>query len=219
LRAIHCYGCFAHPQALSFTETELVLLPMPPNRTPIALVAIGLLCTIGSADAAPIERNLNAYFIGTELLIAAVCLTIGCLVIARARNNRRKAQACLKWPTVMGKILSSTASMRIQPIVEYGGIGYFVPEVRYTYQVDGTRYESNHLQFGFDRFSAGSKRRAGAIAARYPVNAEVPVYFDPANPSVAVLMQGDIGSRRSMFSGITLICLALIALAFSAYSI
>jgi len=61
-------------------------------------------------------------------------------------------------------------------------------EVEYTYTVKEQRYKSQNLHWG----SAYRLTRAGAAeeVARYPVGAEVEVYYDPDAPSDAVLERG-----------------------------
>lgn len=60
-------------------------------------------------------------------------------------------------------------------------------EVVYEYQVGGETYTANTVHTGN---TAVGPRQAQRIADRYPIGADVPVYFDPANPKEAVLEPG-----------------------------
>jgi hypothetical protein len=59
-------------------------------------------------------------------------------------------------------------------------------DVGYDYVVDGQSYRGQRVAFGYRGLS-----RAGAedVVARFPTGASVPVWYDPARPERAVLMQ------------------------------
>jgi hypothetical protein len=55
--------------------------------------------------------------------------------------------------------------------------------VRFLYEVDGRKYES-------DRVSTGSSSASVRDVPNYPMGARVTVYYDPADPELAVLEPG-----------------------------
>lgn len=63
--------------------------------------------------------------------------------------------------------------------------------VTYTYSVDGRELKGTRFRTNIVGSNTGTAERH---AAAFPVGKEVPVYYDPANPSDAVLVKGPIGS-------------------------
>jgi Protein of unknown function (DUF3592) len=58
--------------------------------------------------------------------------------------------------------------------------------VLYTYHVGGREYRSTRLYVG-NPVLRGGDRIARALAAKYQVGKAVPVYYNPANPAIAML--------------------------------
>ena len=111
---------------------------------------------------AAIVIGMLALIAGTVVGVAAVAM------IAVARTSRR-------WPTVPGRIVRS--EIRDGRAV-----------IRFVYTVQGEEHE------GFD-VAAGDwpYRSAGSAVRRvqqYPVGAQVNVYYNPSQPSVAMLVPG-----------------------------
>ena len=86
------------------------------------------------------------------------------------------------------------------------------PRVTYTYDVAGTQYQGERINFSFaDIFD---KKEAEAALAPYPLNAKVLVYYDPANPSQSSLELRHTGLASGIFVGLiiflpTCLCLAV----------
>lgn len=104
--------------------------------------------------------------------IGVVMLVAG-LLIARTPGKSKD------WPTAIGQILASTISYRRRS----GGGRAPYPLVMYLYQVEGRQYQSQRIYFGGE---VGGSAMTG-ILKKYPVGAEVPVYYNPQNPADAVL--------------------------------
>jgi len=117
------------------------------------------------------------------LFCAAAGLLLSLFLIA----NRRKAMAAARWPTAMGKILSSVAEAHRTLVPSGRGqtVTVWAPVVEYSYSVDGRDYHGSRLAFGAD--VTGPQAFAEATVVRYPAGQQVTVHFDPANPSFAVL--------------------------------
>lgn len=96
-----------------------------------------------------------------------------------------RAYRSASWPTTYGLIVESTSA--------YGcrrqGSGHR-PRVRYTYEIDGAKYQSRQFQIG--AASCYSSRAAKAIQDQFPVAATVKVAYDPQDPSEAVLIVGKV---------------------------
>lgn len=59
------------------------------------------------------------------------------------------------------------------------------PLIRFRYEVNGRSYESTTLSLGGKTF--GGRGDMSAYVSKYPRGATVEVYYDPADPSVAIL--------------------------------
>lgn len=84
------------------------------------------------------------------------------------------------WPTADARVLSSSVK------VNHDSDGSTNrPLIRYEYQVDGKKLESD--RYSFSVWSIGSRDWADRIVDRYAVGTVHPCYYDPARPSEALL--------------------------------
>jgi hypothetical protein len=100
----------------------------------------------------------------------------------------REVRQASHWPSTTGKVIASRVeSHKKSP----GDSGYDFhdtevinePLVEYEYRANGHKYRSRRVTIG----EKTSGFELEAIFARYPVGADVRVYYDPANPRTAVL--------------------------------
>ena len=91
---------------------------------------------------------------------------------------RRRMAAVSQWPATMGNVMMSTIERRSS---EDGYTDY--PVVQYSYQVGGQAYESYKLAPGPEVGGTGARK----VISKYPVGAQVMVFYDPQNPAEAVL--------------------------------
>jgi len=88
-----------------------------------------------------------------------------------------------KWPTTDGIIFHST----VDSYREHDSTMH-KPLVQYKYTVNGVNYSSNRVRFGVISTSDGGY--ANEVVNRYPVGKTVKVYYNPDNPSEALLEPG-----------------------------
>lgn len=93
--------------------------------------------------------------------------------------TRRKVSKASTWPSTLGTVTESRIQMRSNS--DGGRTSY--PLVRYAYQIMGRAYESLKVMPGMDVGGSGAHR----VVSRYPVGAQVMVYYNPENPSEALL--------------------------------
>jgi hypothetical protein len=91
---------------------------------------------------------------------------------------RRKMATVSQWPSTMGVVQMSTIEQRSS---DDGYTDY--PVVQYSYQVGGQSYQSMKLAPGPEVGGSGAR----GVVAKYPVGAQVMVFYNPQNPSEAVL--------------------------------
>ena len=121
---------------------------------------------------------------GKLILIAVI--TLFAVLGWRAWQMR---QASPQWPSVMGEMLSARAVARNETGDGSGhDMHMWHSEVRYRYVVQGQSYTGNRLRaFGYNHSSEAESLKE---LAPFPVGKPVKVYYDPAKPSVSVLIPG-----------------------------
>jgi hypothetical protein len=122
--------------------------------------------------------------------------------------NIVKGSASNDWPTTRGEVLTSEVQSRLETSDSSSGSGsrrrrktttttVYWAEMKYSYVVEGVSFEGARVDYGME--SRSSKRtRADEIVALYPVGEEVLVYYDPSDPSEAVLEPG-VGADAFLF--------------------
>ncbi len=151
--------------------------------------------------------------------IGVVLAVTGLIVLGFGMRRMGQASRRRKWPTTPGSIRSSTTVARIAPALPQHGEDeedaaarppqtLHRPEVTYTYTVDGKTYTGTAL--GLDTVEVSNERMAREHAARYVPGAPVTVYYDPENPSRALLEPG-IHSDSWLIPGAGAACLIVAA--------
>ena len=130
------------------------------------------------------------------ILVATISLVLGV-------NNYCRAKACLDWPSVEGKI---TVSELVYGIADDSAD----LEFEYEYEVDGESYVSDKVDFG-EPFATGlSEHVYIRQVQKYKKDSGVTVYYDPEDPSMAVL-------ERDVEAGILYYIIAGALIFFAAY--
>ena len=107
------------------------------------------------------------------------------VVALRLSSLGREAQG---YSRTRGRVVVSLVD-EVPEIIEQGG-PKFRALIRYTYDVQGRSYESDRIAFGSSVDSGTSDSRyAREWVERYPAGSEVDVWFDPRDPSRAVLIR------------------------------
>jgi hypothetical protein len=128
------------------------------------------------------------------VILGAICGAIfilgfigaGIFLIYRSVQNRKRAEASQGWPSTVGQINESRVAHSTHTDSEGDSSDSYTPYVTYTYQVAGQAYTGKDITFGFKQgYSNASK--AQAVVGKYPLDAQVSVYYDPADPQKAVL--------------------------------
>jgi hypothetical protein len=120
----------------------------------------------------------------TELLIVVGAITfffvvLNAIFLGIIFFMRRRMAAVKQWPSTMGTVIASYLERRSSS--ESGYTNY--PAVQYSYQVSGQPYQGAKIAPGPEVGGTG----AGKVVARYPAGAQVMVFYNPQNPSDAVL--------------------------------
>ena len=121
----------------------------------------------------------------TELLlivgiIGFVFLILNVIFLGIIFFMRRRMATVSQWPSTMGTVNASYLERR-HSSSESGSTNY--PVVQYAYQVGGQLYQGMKIAPGPEVGGTG----AGKVVERYPAGAQVMVFYNPQNPSEAVL--------------------------------
>jgi hypothetical protein len=112
-------------------------------------------------------------------IVGFIVLIFNVIFLAVLFFMRRKMQQVSTWSSTMGTVLMSTIERRSSS--EGGYTDY--PVVQYSYQINGQAYQSYKLAPGPEVGGSGARK----VVAKYPSGAQVMVFYDPQNPSDAVL--------------------------------
>jgi hypothetical protein len=121
---------------------------------------------------------MNNELLLTVGIIVFVLFILNAVFLSIIFFMRRRMAIVSQWPATMGNVIMSTIERRSS---DDGYTNY--PVVQYSYQVGGQTYQSNKLAPGPEVGGTG----AGKVIAKYPAGAHVMVFYNPQNPSEAVL--------------------------------
>ena len=112
-------------------------------------------------------------------IIGCTFLIFNAIFLGIIFATQRKMNAVQGWSSIMGTVLTSYLERRRSG--NSGSANY--PVVQYSYQVNGQMYQGMKIAPGMEVGGTG----AGKVVERYPEGAQVMVFYDPNNPSDAVL--------------------------------
>ena len=112
----------------------------------------------------------------------AVLVALGIFLYRRSKMRDAAKQSAQSWPGTMGTVTMST--IQIQHTSRSRSE---IPVVGYQYQVNGQTYTGGTIKAGEQFFNVRVMGDAQKTIARYPVGAQVMVYYNPANPSESAL--------------------------------
>lgn len=137
------------------------------------------------------------------LMFAGVFLYLGWEVVRQETDALRGGSASRTWPTVEGRVVSSTVQAKHGT---GGDLTRYYPVVEYEYSVKGKLLRGNRIAFDTQPMDHTS---AASIVKRYSAGRSVPVFYDPENTANSVL---EPGTSRGSWLGIGVgIVFALVA--------
>ena len=121
---------------------------------------------------------MNITLLLTVGIIGFVFLILNVIFLAVIFFMRRRMATVSQWLSTMGTVVMSTIDRRS---TSDGYTDY--PVVQYSYQIGGQPYQSTKLAPGPEVGGTGARK----VVAKYPAGAQMMVFYDPQNPSDAVL--------------------------------
>ncbi|MBN1452162.1 MAG: DUF3592 domain-containing protein [Anaerolineales bacterium] len=127
-------------------------------------------------------------FLLVVLIIAATVLPmlgifggIGWFLNKKSKEAKTLREAARNWASTIGKVVTS----RVE--VSGGDHTSVSPHIVFQYSVYGRGYSGSQIKAGDVHLSSYSSRVAYDTVDKYPVGAEVTVYYDPENPQLSAL--------------------------------
>lgn len=121
-------------------------------------------------------------------VVACVLIAFGLTFAGLGIKNLIEANASRDWPSTSAEVISAE--------IKTGSGGprnssiRYTPRITYRYTLDGKSYTSDRAAFVY----SSSSDKARAFIRRFPPGAQVAAYYDPADPSEAVLVREGYGT-------------------------
>jgi hypothetical protein len=155
-------------------------------------------------------ENLLATFV--LLCCGGVLLLVfgagGAFAIYQSRKNLKQADASQGWPATTGRITDAHVNHSTSTDSDGDSSDSYSAQVSYEYQALGQPHTGTRISFGFAK-SYNSRHQAENELARYPLGAQVAVYYNPSNPAEVVLERKAGGSTLGTVLGVLFIILGL----------
>jgi hypothetical protein len=117
----------------------------------------------------------------------ALLLGAGLVYLYRQRAAAKQA-ASVSWPTVQGQVSRSW----VHSFHDNNKTLQYMGRVKFAYDVDGRRYESERIAWGGRSYSS-TATEAHETVDRYPTGSSVQVYYNPDKHKEAVLEPAETG--------------------------
>jgi hypothetical protein len=158
-------------------ENAMLVAPVLAGALP--LVVTWLLG--GFADFVWIDRPVN--FLQSFGILGAMFFPIGGFFFARCGWNEAQANVSRGWPTVSGKVISSTIKQRASGMI--WPFTLYRHDLSYFFKVGERSFEGNAAQFGPKWLPSGDL--VDRLVEKYPAGAAVTVHYNPDDPEFCVL--------------------------------
>jgi hypothetical protein len=112
-------------------------------------------------------------------IVGCIFMLMNAIFLGILVSTQRKMKAVQGWSSTLGTVTNSYLERRRSS--KGGSTSY--PVVHYSYQVNGEGHLGRKIAPGMEVGGSG----AGSVVSRYPIGAQVMVFYDPENPSDAVL--------------------------------
>ena len=149
------------------------------------------------AKVPPLVASVPFVLLGTAFLF------IGGLTLS-------KGDATHSWLSVQGKITVASSVDKRQSSGSQSSTWSYYPYWEYEYTVAGQRFTSHQIREGEGSRGHNTREAADqAAVSRFPVGTQVTVFYDPEDPSSAVLFRGASPGGVHLLVGTGLFLIAL----------
>ena len=138
-----------------------------------------------------------------EQIVPVLLILVGVLFLIIGLVLTLRVKAASNWPTTTGVMLKSevveritkqrTSDRRLHTFTAYE------PVVEYQYTINGKTFTGKRLSFGLTRLPL---EKAQELSSKFPVNAQVPVYYNPRRPKDSRLEVTAAGAAPQLVIGV-----------------
>ena len=133
-------------------------------------------------------NNINPKYAGILMIVIAVGF------IGWSFHMRGVAAASEAWPAAPGEITASEVTHSVKQSSSSSGNKWrYIPRVEYRYELDGTEYTNDNIQFVSVSWEFKDRFKAERVTKPFPVGNAVDVFYDPTDPGNSVLLKGSVG--------------------------
>ena len=145
------------------------------------------------------------------IAFGVIAIVIGAVPYIVQLRQGLRADASKKWPTASGTVTSSALEQVADHKRRYRAA------VQYAYRAGGRDYQGGRVFWGGNE---GRKKHMTSVVETYPKGAKVRVYYDPGNPTDAVLDPvQNTGSRQMVLYALAMVTLGLFSLTGGIYAL
>jgi Protein of unknown function (DUF3592) len=120
----------------------------------------------------------------------AVIILFGLVLFGLGARNVWRAAACARWPTTGGTVLASGISNDTTVDRKTGATSVaYSAKIVFGYNVDGKDYTTETIYFG-QVVGSGDSSEAELRRIRYAPGAQVKIFYNPSDPSIAAVKPG-----------------------------
>lgn len=188
------------------------------TRVFFAICVIAVVMQTDAAFADTVDAQAKPYLILGGLVAGIGFSGLGIFFLRRGMRSRKLAADSLQWPVTDGQIQTATIKEEMRHDAQGARVKIYIPEARYSYTVAGDRYEGTVIRPGIEQFGYGYLAAAQAQIELYKSGAAVPVHYNPAEPSIAVLQTSESGGMRNLIAGALSLLIAFFGLVFAAWA-
>lgn len=149
-------------------------------------------------------NGMGTLGLGIALMVALPFLLVALVLVFVVLRAGRKVRASQNWQATSGRVLMSYVDPRRSHRSTGGTSTAYYPVVVYEYAVNGQRLQSNRIRFGGE-IGYGWTSPAQKKVDEYPQGALIEVFYNPDQPTEAVLERTARSSNRLLTCGAVLI--------------
>ena len=120
------------------------------------------------------------------ILISCLFIFFGTLISLSYCYSKSNIRFGEEYARINGEIIRSTIKEK-----HFWGktTTFYKADIKYTYHVDGVKYESGHIFKNSEIFSSSDVRRAETVINRYYLNKSINIYYSPSDHSKSYLQE------------------------------
>lgn len=161
-----------------------------------------------------VDTVTSLIYVLFDKAIFVLLVLMGSLLIWQAHTSAARAREQQSWPQTKGKIISTEILEGTITDSNTKEATTYAPKINYEYSVGGKRYMSSVYTLD-PHWVLEFREQAETIVKDYPIGREVPIFYDPQRPEVAILIQSDPKINPfTLWIGIGLVAAGLFGLFF-----